>query len=138
MKSRSLSLGSSFAQLCRLVAALPLLGLCAQAQEVVRTAPIFAQTAVQSDRFDAVFDYTVPIWPMAPLFRNQPDDARFDMVICNLDPEHRGSVRASGSNTLAYLKPGECTMFAGIANAAFTRPDGEYEWTAKIYLRAHH
>ncbi len=129
---------SSTSQLARLLALLVFLGPCAHAEEIVRTSPIFAQSGIQADRYDVVFDHKVPVWPMTPLFRNQPEDARFDMVICNLDPEHRGAVRADGSTAFAYLKPGECTMFTGIANVAFTRPEDEYEWTAKIYLRAHH
>ncbi len=131
-------MGGQSIQLLRRVAVLLLLGPCAHAQEIVRTSPIFAQSGIEAHRYDVVFDHKVPVWPMAPLFRNQPEGARFDLVICNLDPEDRGAVRASGSTAFAYLKPGECTMFSGIANVAFTRPEGEYEWTARIYLRAHH
>lgn len=111
--------------------------LGAHAQEPFVTGPTFQQNSVSTDRFDAAFDYTVPVWPMYPLFRNQTGDARFDAIVCNQESELRGAVRLTGSNTMGVLKPGECTMFANFANLEFSRLDGEYEWTARIYLRTH-
>ena len=119
------------------LATLTALAPAASAQDRVITGPSFTTADVQADRFDAVFDHVVPVFPMYPLFRTQTPAARFDAIVCNTETERRGAVRVSGSDTLGILNPGECTMYANFANLDFSRLDGEYEWTARIYLRAH-
>ena len=126
-----------FASLRWLLLALPMLANGAHAQEIILTGPTFAQTSVNAGRFDAIFAYIVPVWPMFPLFRNQPEGARFDAVVCIQDETRKGAVRVSGSPTLGHLKPGECTMFVNVSNIEVSRPEGEYEWRAKVYLRAY-
>lgn len=120
------------------ITALAVLPFDASAQSRVITGPSFKPADIRAERFDAVFDHVVPVFPLYPLFRNQAEGARFDAVVCNQDAERRGVVRVTGTSTLGILNAGECTIFVNFENLDFSRLDGEYEWAARIYLRAHH
>ena len=108
----------------------------ASAQQVGLIGPSMPVTSVNGANFDTQFDVVVPAWPTSPLLRNQPKDARFDAIVCNTDATRKGAVRVDAQERWGYLDPGVCTMFANFAQLNLSRPDGEYEWIAKVYLRA--
>ena len=98
--------------------------------------PSFAPSAVQRDKYDAVFPVKVARAGV-PVFRNQPADARYDAIVCN-SGKTRGGARAELSRDWwSMLDPGLCTMFANVSQLELTPMEPGGEWTADIYLRAH-
>lgn len=98
--------------------------------------PSFAPSAIQRDKFDAVFAVKVAMAGV-PVFRNQTADARYDAIVCN-SGKTRGGARAELSHDWwSMLDPGLCTMFANVGQLELTPMEPGGEWTAEIYLRAH-
>jgi hypothetical protein len=98
--------------------------------------PSFAPSAVQRDKFDAVFSVKVAMAGV-PVLRNQTADARYDAVVCN-SGKLKGGARAEVTHDWwSMLDPGFCTMFANIRQLELTPMEPGGEWTAEVYLRAH-
>jgi hypothetical protein len=109
----------------------------AQTAPQVLVGPSFIPSAIQRDRFDAVFLVKVAMAGV-PVLRNQMADARYDAIVCNPSGKARGGARADlKSDRLSVLEPGNCTMFANISQLELTFMEPGGEWTAEIYLRAH-
>lgn len=98
--------------------------------------PSFAEAAVNADKFDAVFNVRVTTVPAVPLLRGQPSGARFDAVVCNVDREAPGWIKADSAERWGVLEPSQCTMFSNFADLNLTTSGSNLEWSAKVFLRA--
>ena len=101
--------------------------------------PSFPKASVQEARFDVVFDVKVTLDPMPtlPVLWNQVADARWDVVVCNIDKAAQGAVKAEPTARWGYLNPGMCTMFANTHTLDLATVDASRDWLAKVYLRPH-
>jgi len=92
---------------------------------------------VRAERFDVVFEAPVTDMPATPMLVNQPPDARWDVVVCNITAGVTGAVKADATARWGYLDTDVCTMFANIAKLDISTVDAAKPWTAKVFLRAH-
>lgn len=101
--------------------------------------PSFPKASVRETNFDVVFDVKVTLDPMPtlPVLWNQVADARWDVVVCNIDKAAQGAVKAEPSARWGYLNPGMCTMFANTHTLDLSTVDAAKDWDAKVYLRPH-
>jgi hypothetical protein len=115
-----------------------LLAAPAPAQTPPSIGPNFRLQDVRAENFDAVFNTRVTMTPATDLLLGQSVQARFDAVVCNVNPDGEGWVRVSptteGTRT-GVLKAGECTMFANFQKMALTPVDIRSEWVARVFLR---
>lgn len=111
----------------------------AQAQPGNPVSPAFPLGAVKTENFDVVYDMKVTLNPVPtiPLFWNQVADARWDVVVCNVDKTNKGAVKAEPTARWGYLDPGVCAMFANTPKLDVSTVEADRDWTAKVYLRAH-
>jgi hypothetical protein len=120
--------------------ALPVLAILAAApaagQSVGMIGPSFKPTSVRAENFDVVFELEVNALPSIPVLWNQPLEARWDGVICNVGKANQGAVKADPTARYGYLDVNACTMFANFHTLDLTTVEADKQWTAKIYLRA--
>lgn len=100
--------------------------------------PNFAETAVNADRFDAVFNVQVGTVPAVSLLIGQPREAGFDAVVCNAGGEAPGWVKADPAARWGVLEPNQCTMFSNFADLQLTTSGSNLGWSAKVFLRSRH
>jgi len=111
----------------------------ALAQTPPSIGPNFQLQEVRPENFDAVFNVKVTMNPATDLLLGQAAQARFDAVVCNVNPDGEGWVRVGptpeGTRT-GVLRAGECTMFANFQKMSLTPVDIRSEWTARVFLRS--